>query len=130
LSRLALAAWLALLPAAGASQTVTADQAIGNYRKVIKTTRELDCPQGTGDEIVVCGGQDESEANRQRLPLPVAPEPGAPIRLVPGEPPRATLTADACQAFERCRSGFSISVDIIGLPSKIGKIIDRLNDDD
>jgi hypothetical protein len=103
LSRLALAAWLAVLPgAAAAAPQVTADQAISNYRKVIRTTEELDCPRPSAEEIVVCGSEGAAESERHRLPLPAGPEPGAPVRLVPGEAARGDAGYAGRYCFKLC----------------------------
>ena len=120
LSRLAPLILLALIPtgAAGAPP-ITADQALANYRKVIKTTRELDCPSsGSVDEIVVCGNREE-EARAGRLPLPVAREPGERVR---GEP-----LSDGGGCISRCHQ--PVMVPLHKIPGFIGKVVERLNDD-
>jgi hypothetical protein len=120
---------LASLPAAGGAQAITAEQALNNYRQVIKPTRELDCPKGADDEIVVCGGEAPTETERYRAPLPIAPTPGARNRDVITSGMGA-MRSDACQAYERCGSGgFSISVNLLTLPGKIAKAIDRITND-
>jgi hypothetical protein len=120
LSRLAPLILLALIPAGAAgAPPVTADQALTNYRKVIKTTRELDCPRGgSSDEIVVCGNR-EDEARVGRLPLPVAREPGERIR---GEP-----LADGGGCISRCHQ--PVMVPLHKVPGFIGKVIERLKDE-
>ena len=119
LSRLAPLILLALIPAgAAAAPPITADQAMTNYRKVIKTIRELDCPSSGGaDEIVVCGNR-EDEARAGRLPLPVAREPGERIR---GEP-----LADGGGCISRCHQ--PVMVPLHKIPGFIGKVIERLKD--
>lgn len=74
LSRMTLAAALLILPAAGSAQESAID---GKYRALFPTIAELDCPQGSGDDIVVCARKDESKS--PRLPLPVEPEDGARV---------------------------------------------------
>ena len=120
LSRLAPLILLAAVPAGGiAAPPVTADQALTAYRKLIKTTRELDCPSdGSSDEIVVCGNR-EDEARAGRLPLPVAREPGA---RVAGEP-----LADGGGCISRCHQ--PVMVPLHKIPGFIGKVIERLKDD-
>ena len=71
---------LLLAAPAAAQDQVTAEQALTNYRQVIVPTAELDCPRSAdGDEIVVCGKR-KGERSPYRLPLPVAREPGTPVR--------------------------------------------------
>lgn len=120
LSRLAPLILLALIPAGAAgAPTITADQALANYRKVIKTTRELDCPSsGSADEIVVCGNR-EDDTRVGRLPLPLAPEPGERVR---GEP-----LADGGGCISRCHQ--PVMIPLHKIPGFIGKVIERLKDE-
>ena len=120
LSRLAPLILLAAVPAgAVAAPRLTAEQALSNYRKVIKTTAELDCPKGeSSDEIVVCGNR-EGEARLGRLPLPVAREPG---ERRAGEP-----LADGGGCISRCNQ--PVMVPLHKIPGFIGKVIERLKDD-
>ena len=100
LSRLPLALFLALAAApATAGQTdgasVTADQAMANYREVFQTTRELDCPRSDDpEEIVVCA-RPKDAPDPNRAPLAADPEPGA---RVAGDVPNgvASMNADSC----------------------------------
>jgi hypothetical protein len=127
---LALAAWLVFLPAAAAAQPVTADQALANYRQVIKSPSELDCPKGSEDEIVVCAGPGQTESQRYRVPLPVSPDPGSPNRDVITSGMGA-MRSDACQAYERCGSGgLSISVDLIRAARSAKKLVERVVEGD
>jgi hypothetical protein len=88
-----MSSW-ALLPLLLAAQPVndgppvTAEQAMQTYRETFNAvpTRRCTAPERP-DELVVCARRPEED----RLPLPVEPEPGAPIRMVPGESPRATV---------------------------------------
>ena len=110
----------ALILAAGAAPAeaqVTAEQALSNYRKTFKTTRELDCPTDGGD-IVVCGRR-AGERDPARLPLPVEREPGA---RVAGEPMK-----DSGGCVSRCHQ--PVQVNILAIPGFIGKALDRLKDD-
>ena len=120
LSRLTPLILLLAIPAGAiAAPPITAEQAMTNYRKVIKTTRELDCPRGEStDEIVVCGNRQD-EARAGRLPLPVAREPGARIA---GEP-----LADGGGCISRCHQ--PVMVPLHKIPGFIGKVIERLKDD-
>lgn len=128
LSRLAPLILLTLIPAGAAgAPTITAEQALTNYRKVIKTTRELDCPSGgSADEIVVCGNR-EDESRVGRLPLPVEPGPGASRGLIAGEPPSATAAMKADRCISRCPG--SVGVNLLAIPGFIGKVVERLKDD-
>ena len=93
-----MAAWivsasLILTPAAKAQ---TADQALAKYHETFSSARYVDCPQAQdGEEIVVCGRSDER--SKERLPLPVDPDPGARIA---GEPISAVTASKA--GTERC----------------------------
>lgn len=59
------------------AQTLTAEQALENYRETFAPVSELDCPKGEDpDEIVVCG-RSPGAPDPNRLPLPVEPLPGA-----------------------------------------------------
>ncbi|SMF68392.1 hypothetical protein [Allosphingosinicella indica] len=74
LSRMTLATALLILPAAGSAQESAVE---GKYRALFPTIAELDCPQGSGDDIVVCARKDERRS--PRLPLPVEPVEGARV---------------------------------------------------
>ena len=128
LSRLAPLILLAAVPAgASSAPPITAEQAMTNYRKLIKTTRELDCPSsGSADEIVVCGNRGD-ETQSARLPLPVEPEPGARQRLIAGEPPSATAAMNGAPCISRCQG--SVGVNLLAIPGFIGKVIERLKDE-
>jgi hypothetical protein len=118
LSRLAPLILLAAVPAGAISAPpITAEQAMTNYRKVIKTTRELDCPRGSSDEIVVCGNRD-GEARTGRLPLPFDRNPGERIS---GEP-----LADGGGCISRCHQ--PVMVPLHKIPGFIGRVIERLKD--
>ena len=112
LSRLAPPLLLILISeGAFAAPPVTAEQAMGNYRQLIKPVRELDCPRSAGsDEIVVCG-RSADQLQPGRLPLPVEPQSGDRTRLAPGEIQRGDAGyGDARYCFTRC-DGF-VGVDI------------------
>ncbi len=122
LSRLAPALAIAALgqPAA-ATPPLTAEQALAEYRKVIKTTKELDCPRSEGgEEIVVCRGR--AGADPERLPLPVERVPGE--RVSGGMNGVGALAADGC--ISRC--GGSVGVNILAIPAFVGRVIERLKD--
>ena len=128
LSRLAPLIVLAAVPAGAISAPpVTAEQALTNYRKVIKTTREIDCPSsGSTDEIVVCGNREDGTQSA-RLPLPIEPEPGARRRLVAGEPPSAAAAMNADPCISRCPG--SVGVNLLAIPGFVAKVIERLKDE-
>jgi hypothetical protein len=88
--------WGAMTATAAPAQTVTADQALANYRELFEPVAELDCPKSqTPDEIVVCGRPfDAPDPNR--LPLPVQPLPGD---RVSGE---AMTSVEAGNIKEKC----------------------------
>ncbi len=130
MSRMAAALATLLAAAPGFAQSPPSDlpEAIETYRRTFKPVAEIDCPRGEDGEIVVCGrSPDEPDPNRPPMPYP--PVPGDRTRMVLGEVPRATLTPDACLAYQRCgNGGVSISINILALPSLIGKVIDRIED--
>jgi hypothetical protein len=110
----------ALLLAAGAAETaeaqsVTAEQAVKNYREQFKSVDELDCPTPSEpDEIVVCGRPPGTKGPYE-LPLPVERVPGERVK---GEP--ATEAALAC--FHNCYQG----LDLIKMAKVGGKIVDHI----
>lgn len=87
---------LAQGPAAPA-QLVTAEEAMGTYRRVIKPVAQLDCPKAEGGEVVVCARRDAP--SRYRLPLPSEPEAGARIR---GDIPSGTDAMNAGGCLRMC----------------------------
>ena len=113
---------LAIAPApALAQRQVTSEEALTNYRKMFKSTGEIDCPREEG-EIVVCGRRSAG-ADPNRLPLPVDTEPGA---RVAGHVPTGgnALSAEGC--ISRCHR--PATVNILAIPGFIGKVIGRLKD--
>src|SRR3546814_17686606 len=59
------------------AQTLTAEQALENYRDTFVPVSELDCPESENpDEIVVCGRRPGAP-DPNRRPLPVEPLRGA-----------------------------------------------------
>jgi hypothetical protein len=81
--------------AALAAEPVTAEGAMARYRQVFPTLDELDCPTDpTGKNIVVCGRRG---ADPNRLPLPVAPVPGARTNgEMPSQLAAEELAEDKC----------------------------------
>ena len=127
-SRMALAAFaLAAMPAAGAGQSITAEQAIEKSREAFTPVAEIDCPKpGPDEEIVVCArpGPDPN-----RLPL-YAPAAG---RRIPGEPlsPGAAMAAGSspCTTVgpnQRCSGG----LPVLGILMAAGKALVKAIDGD
>ncbi len=130
LSRIAaLALLLASAPAWAEEPAKDADEALDRYRRTFVPIAEIDCPRGEEGEIVVCGrSSTEPDPNRPEIPYP--PVPGERVRLLPGEPPRASLSADACLPYQRCgNGGVSISVNVLAIPRLIGKVIERIQEE-
>ena len=104
---MAAAALLAGSPA-GAAPPATAEEALARQQAALRTSLGHDCDRGAA-EIVVCGriGPDPN-----RLPLPVAPEPGARHAGEPSVPSDAlALTADKCTTVgpnQQCSGGLPI----------------------
>ena len=68
--------WGAIATSAAPAQTLTAEQAMENYRDAFEPVATLDCPESEDpDEIVVCG-RPFGAPDPNRLPLPVQPLPG------------------------------------------------------
>jgi hypothetical protein len=129
LSRLTPPLLLLLAPAGlFAAPRITAEQAMTNYRKVLKPVRELDCPRGAGgEEIVVCGRwPDQPDPNR--LPLPVEPEAGERTRYAPGELPAAEAGRTPAYCFRLC-PGY-VGVDIQTGKKAVAAIKRALEGDD
>lgn len=66
---------LAATGSGAAAQVATAETAMDRYRTVFTPVARTDCPRSGGDDILVCGRAGRPDPNR--LPLPVAPLPGA-----------------------------------------------------
>jgi hypothetical protein len=114
---LALLAIVAPADAArAAAAPVTAEQALENYREKFESVDEIGCPRKRSpDEIVVCGQRDGPDPNR--LPLPVAREPGKPV---PGEP----IGGAAFTCLKSCYQ--PVNVNLISAAKTGGRIIDRI----
>jgi hypothetical protein len=125
----ALAAALPLSAPAYGAATITAEEALENYRKSFDTGKLVDCRRDNDrDEIVVCG---RSGPDPDRVPFPDEREPGAPVRLLPGEPPSAVAALSAgsgmnCSASNnpRCNGG----LDVFRVVSVLGKAFKTLTD--
>jgi len=86
------APWILLaLPSPAFCDAITAEQALKRYRDQFKPVSLLACPRDS-EEIVVCArtGRDPN-----RSPIPYVPQPGDPVRLLPGEPPSAAAALNA-----------------------------------
>jgi len=93
---------------------------IARSRATLPTVGPRCAPQESEDEIVVCGRRREGP-DPNRLPLPVAPEPGTRLR---GELSTSTaaLTPDTC--LQRCPQ--PLSIDVIGAIGAVAKGVDIL----
>lgn len=118
MSGITVAAFLLASPAANVTDTVTAEEAMAHYREAFRLVPAANCPVSRDPEdIVVCGRRD---ARSERLPLPVEPEPGERVRLLPGEMPSAVA---AMNAGAPAQGG---GINIIGTAITIVNGIDRL----
>jgi hypothetical protein len=111
---------IAALTAPASAQSITAEQAIANYRRTFAPIAELDCPKpADGEEIVVCGRAGRPDP--YRAPLPVLRTPGLPH---PGE----AQDGSALACLRLCDQ--PLSIDLIKA-AKIGrKIIRHIFDPD
>lgn len=114
---------------AAAAPPITAEEAMTNYQKSFDKGAGIDCRRDTGsDEIVVCGRSGQRDADR--IPLPDEREPGAPVRLLPGEPPSAVAALSAGDALScstvgrnpRCNGGLDV-FRIVGVLGKAFKAL-------
>lgn len=93
---------------APAAPPASADEALARQQSSLRSSLGLDCDRDSG-EIVVCGrrGPDPN-----RLPLAVAPEPGARNSGEPADPADAlALTAQKCTTVGRdqhCSGGLPV----------------------
>ena len=119
----------ALAAPAGAAAPVTAEEAMANYRESFEAGTRIDCRRDAdSDEIVVCGRSDRRDPNR--IPLPDEREPGAPVRLLPGEPPSAVAALSAGSGMNcatlgpnpRCNGG----LDVFRVVGVLGKVVKEL----
>jgi len=115
----ALALLLTAGPSAAPAQSLTAEQALHAYRRTFPSPRQLDCPKGEGSEEIVVCARPRGVPDPNRLPLPVASEPGARIA---GE-----ALSDGGGCIQRCPQ--PLRIDLMKVPGLVGKLIDRLRDD-
>ena len=129
-----MAKWTLLLltalaaPAGAAAPQITAEEAMANYRKSFEAGTLIDCRRDTdSDEIIICGRSDRPDPNR--VPLPDEREPGAPVRLLPGEPPSAVAALSAGSAMNcstsnnpRCNGGIDV-FRVVGVLAKAFKAV-------
>ena len=95
---------------------------IARSRATLPKVSAVEClPSDDPDEIVVCGRR-AGERSPHRLPLPVEPEPGAPVRGDIGTGTAALAETERC--LRLCNVG--VSVDVIGAINAVGKGIDIL----
>ena len=118
---------LALFLAAQSTATApaTAEQLLHNHGRDLDGGLRLNCGRGgEGDEIVVCGRR-RRERDPNRLPLPVAPEPG---ERVAGHVPTGgeAMAADGC--LRLCQKG--VTVPLLEIPGFIVDLVEKLKDDE
>lgn len=80
-----------------------------------------DCLPGSDDGIVVCGRRARLGGGGYRVPY--EPEPGAPVRLIAGEPPSATGAMDADHCTRLCDR--PVMVNLLD-PGSIARGLDRI----
>jgi hypothetical protein len=93
---------------------ITADQALANFRLVVKPIDELRCPKNEAGEIVVCA--------RRRERLEFDPVPGERPGRVAGEPPRGAVGGFSC--LQSCHQ--PLMINILKAPGAIRKGIARI----
>ena len=105
---LAIAAAALVCAPASAAPPLSAEEALAHQQSSLRSGLGLDCDRGAA-EIVVCGRQGPDP---NRLPLPVAPEPGARRSGEPVDPSETlALSAEKCTAVGRdqqCSGGIPI----------------------
>jgi len=125
---------MAIATPAIAAPPITAEEAMTNYQKSFGKSAGIDCRRDTGsDEIVVCGRSEQRDPNR--VPLPDEREPGAPVRLLPGEPPSAVAALSAGSGMNcatvgpnpRCNGGLDV-FRVVGVLAKMVKELTSGND--
>jgi hypothetical protein len=113
----------------GAEPPAVVDDSLARYRQTFAPVSKMDCPEGAAGEIIVCG-RPSWVPDPNRPPIPYPPVPGERTRLVLGEAPRATLSADACLPYQRCgNGGISIMINVFAIPSLVGKVVERIQDE-
>jgi hypothetical protein len=124
----AMAAAILVSSPATAAPPVTAEEALAKYQDSFETSAGIDCRRDTeSEEIVVCGRSGRPDPNR--VPFPNEREPGATVRLLPGEPSSsvAAMSAGAgmnCSASNnpRCNGG----LDLFRVAGVLGKVVKEL----
>ena len=103
-----MSSWVLLVLAqAAAPAPVSAEQAMDTYRQTFNAVPARRCAVSDDpNELVVCGRR----AGADRLPLPVERESGEPVRLLPGESPRASVP----NCTFTCHPAFGINLKMIG----------------
>ncbi len=100
---------------------VTAEQAIEAQAEEVGTTTGLKCPRGgEGEEIVVCGRRRGEGPPGSEFRIPYVAERG---RRIPGEP-----TFDGGGCMRLCPQ--PVTIPVLKIPGFIGKIVERLKDDE
>ena len=106
---MAAAASLIAAPLAAAAPA-TADEALARQQASLRAGLALDCDRERGGgDIIVCGRQGP---DRNRLPLPVPPEPGARHSGEPPDPGETlALSAEKCTTVgpnQQCGGGLPV----------------------
>lgn len=105
---------------AGAAEPLTAESALTNYRNMIVSVDEVDCPRPRGpDEIIVCGKPGAKDPNR--LPFLVERMPGEIVHGEPVSPVAMASTRERCSTTgpnQQCGGG----LPILGIAMTIAKV--------
>jgi hypothetical protein len=107
---------------AQAADTVTAEEATANYRRMFPPIDTLDCPQGTAGEVVVCGRSDRPGP---RLPLPQGPPEGQRVAGNIPSPGEVVERRDRCSTVgpnQQCSGGLPVAPAAIFLGKVLKKI--------
>lgn len=105
---------------APAQAPLTADQAMETYRRAFQAPDQLDCPRGEDEDIVVCGRRTDG-ADSNRLPLPVAPDPGTRVAGEPVGAVEAAGTRETCSTVgpnQNCGGGLPVFA-VVGMLAKV-----------
>lgn len=129
MARLFLLLTALLASPAGAAETLSADAAIAQSRRMFAPVAELDCPKARGpDEIIVCGRPGATDPNR--LPLPVRRMPGEIVHGEAMSPVAAASTRERCTTVgpnQNCGGG----LPVLGIAMAVARVaIELIKSDD
>ncbi|MGS1015850.1 hypothetical protein [Allosphingosinicella humi] len=111
---------------APAQAPLTADEAMETYRAAFQSPYQLDCPRGDEADIVVCGRRREGPAP-ERLPLPVAPDPGTRVAGEPVGAVEAAGSREKCSTIgpnQNCGGGLPVFAIVGAVVQIIAKAIE------